>query len=815
VQFEIELNSKTEGPDLAVCKIRRPFFVVPRVTATSWPVFAVRLGCALRSPAIRRLAVPLIGALAIAVLPALPSAPHSPVHLASIPAASPPWLTGFNAWRANTGTSTLIEDSNMDSGDVLHATYMVQTGQVTHSESTAYPQYTAAGNTAALNSNIFVSSSTNTTDVQSIDWWMGAPFHSMAMMDPRLTTTGFGSYRNSAYSWQMGAAVNVGQGLTAPGQYPVFFPGNGTTEPLTSYSGHEFPDPTLACPGYTGLPLFVEVGGNVATAAGPVHTLTGNGTALTNCVIDSTNAAVPGATTWHGGVIVFPQAPLQNGVKYVVALTVNGAPYTWSFTVGALTPLCNPGPGGAPTVKSIDVSAGPISGATTVTIGGCGFTGTTGVKFGTSAATSYNFVSDTQVTAVSPAHATGTVDITVTTPLGTSAITAADQFRYAPLSWYFQWFDLATPGMVGDNIHLLNVSGAAANITLTLPGASAINVALQAGQETYVSFGHGHIGGPVVVNSDQQVIASQRVQYFQSFNEVWAMTAAQAATVSYINWFDLASAGMVGDNIHVLNPGTSSSDVTVTLGSNTPIVFTLGAGAENHVTFPAGQLGGPVKISATLPVLASQRVQYYQTFNEVVARSATQASTQSMVNWFDRASAGMVGDNIHVLNPGTSTASVTVTLPGAPNIGPFPLQAGQETYVSFGQGQIGGPVTITSSLPVLASQRVQYYQSFNEVPAATQAQASTVSHVMWFDKATAGMVGDNIHVLNMGTSTATVTVSLPGASNIVFALPVGAETYVTFPAGKLGGPVTITADQTVLVAQRVQYFQSFNEVAAS
>jgi len=38
--------------------------------------------------------------------------------------------------------------------------------------------------------------------------------------------------------------------------------------------------------------------------------------------------------------------------------------------------------------------------------------------------------------------------------------------------------------------------------------------------------------------------------------------------------------------------------------------------------------------------------------------------------------------------------------------------------VSFAAGSLGGPVTITSSQPVLAAQRVQYFQSFNEVPAA-------------------------------------------------------------------------------------------------
>src|ERR1700694_1238510 len=331
----------------------------------------------------------MLGALVLAVLPILPAAAPAHSHPAMTLAAGVPWLDEFNAWRANTGTSILTEESTYSAADVLHATYMVQTGQVTHGESTAYPQYTLAGDIAAQNSNIFVSSSTSTTDVQSIDWWMAAPFHAMAMMDPRLTTTGFGSYRSTAYSsWNMGAAVNVGQGMTGPGQYPVFFPGNGTTEPLTSYSGNEFPNPQLACPGYTGLPLFIEVGANVNTTAGPVHTFTGNGLPLTHCVIDSTNATYTGYLKWRGGVIVFPQAPLQNGVTYAVTLTVNGLPYTWSFTVGPLTPLCNVGVGGAPTVKSIDVSAGPIAGGTTVTIGGCGVTGTNAGKVGTQAANS-------------------------------------------------------------------------------------------------------------------------------------------------------------------------------------------------------------------------------------------------------------------------------------------------------------------------------------------------------------------------------------------------------------------------------------------
>jgi hypothetical protein len=304
------------------------------VTVTSNHVFAALGAAALKSPPIRRLAVSLAGAVALAVLPILPAAAPSHAHLAMTPVASGPWLDRFNAWRANAGQSALSENTTYSAGDLLHTTYMVKSGDIAHSENPSSPFYTVAGNTAAQNSNIFVSSSTGTSDTQAIDWWMGAPFHAMAMMDPRLTTTGFGSYRDAAYTWQMGAAVNVGQGMTAPGQYPVFFPGNGSIEPLTAYSGNEFPNPQLACPGYSGLPLFVEVGGNLNTTAGPVHTLIANGGSLTNCIIDSTNATFASYLKWRGGVIVFPQQPLQNGVTYVVALTVNGVPYTWSFTVG-------------------------------------------------------------------------------------------------------------------------------------------------------------------------------------------------------------------------------------------------------------------------------------------------------------------------------------------------------------------------------------------------------------------------------------------------------------------------------------------------
>src|SRR3979409_906941 len=106
----------------------------------------------------------------------------------------------------------------------------------------------------------------------------------------------------------------------------------------------------------------------------------------------------------------------------------------------------------------------------------------------------------------------------------------------------------------------------------------------------------GTKAGPVrvMVNTGPAVLASQRVQFNQSFNEVWAASAPQAATLSYFNWYDKASPGMFNDNIHLLNPGGTSANVTVSLPGATPQSVSVGPNAEAYVTFPAGKIGGPV-----------------------------------------------------------------------------------------------------------------------------------------------------------------------------------------------------------------------------
>jgi autotransporter-associated beta strand protein len=123
----------------------------------------------------------------------------------------------------------------------------------------------------------------------------------------------------------------------------------------------------------------------------------------------------------------------------------------------------------APAVSSVvslsagaagSVAAGPTSGGTEVTIYGTDLDtnpeGPPAVSFGGTAGTIVSYA-DTYIIALSPPGSAGTVDVTVTTPYGTSATSSADQFTY-----------LATPSAAADSYTATQDS------TLTVPAGGGV-----------------------------------------------------------------------------------------------------------------------------------------------------------------------------------------------------------------------------------------------------------------------------------------------------------------------------------------------------
>jgi hypothetical protein len=106
-----------------------------------------------------------------------------------------------------------------------------------------------------------------------------------------------------------------------------------------------------------------------------------------------------------------------------VAVTTPGgtATKTTAFTFAIPTP----------TIATVAPASGSTLGGTTVTITGTNLTGASAVTFGGTAAASFTVDSATQVTATTPAHAAGAVNVAVTTPGGTATRTGG--FTYVAL----------------------------------------------------------------------------------------------------------------------------------------------------------------------------------------------------------------------------------------------------------------------------------------------------------------------------------------------------------------------------------------------
>jgi Tol biopolymer transport system component len=85
---------------------------------------------------------------------------------------------------------------------------------------------------------------------------------------------------------------------------------------------------------------------------------------------------------------------------------------------------------GAPAVTQVSPKRGAAGAETPVTITGTGLAGATSVEFGAAAAVSFTQSSPMSIAAVAPAGAKGAIDVTVTTPSGTSSVSKHDRFKY-------------------------------------------------------------------------------------------------------------------------------------------------------------------------------------------------------------------------------------------------------------------------------------------------------------------------------------------------------------------------------------------------
>ena len=189
-------------------------------------------------------------------------------------------------------------------------------------------------------------------------------------------------------------------------------------------------------------PTVTNVNPNIGSPSGGTSvTITGTNFFVVTAVSFGGNAAA--SFTVNSATQITATSPAGTGTVDVRVTTTGGTSATNAadqFTFIS-----------TPTIININPNTGSLSGGTSVTITGTNFTGATAVRFGGTAAGSFNVNSATQITATSSAG-TGTVDVTVTTAGGTSATSAADQFTYVLTGTAVTLSSSQNPSSVGQSV---------------------------------------------------------------------------------------------------------------------------------------------------------------------------------------------------------------------------------------------------------------------------------------------------------------------------------------------------------------------------
>jgi len=208
----------------------------------------------------------------------------------------------------------------------------------------------------------------------------------------------------------------------------------------------------------------------------------------------------------------------------------------------------------APTVTGLSPSSGSANGGNTITVTGTGFLAVQKVTFGGVAGTNVTVQNATQLTVVTPAHATGTADQQVTNLRGTSAAASSDKYSYTPApvtqikasasatAVVISWSNPNFPGFAGVVIRRATgatpPSGPTKGTAVTSTGATATSYTdkglTAATTYSYALFAHDSAGNYAPAATVTLAAAPNLIDVSGTLthNATWSPTAATAYIVT-------------------------------------------------------------------------------------------------------------------------------------------------------------------------------------------------------------------------------------------------------------------------------------------
>jgi large repetitive protein len=238
-------------------------------------------------------------------------------------------------------------------------------------------------------------------------------------------TASSGGYRNiSCNGGSNGTATVVASGGTGPYTYS-WAPSGGTAATATGLAAGTNTVTVKDSNSVEATQRFTITQPTALTASVSKTDASGIGGTNGTATVSASGGTPPYSYSWSSGGTAATASGLGAGSYTVTVSDANKCQIDRNITLAA---SASPP---APTITSISPSIGSTSGGTRVTIHGTNLSDVNNVYFGTTPGSAVSLVSDTQILATSPSRSAGTVDITVTTPSGTSLTSTADWFTYS------------------------------------------------------------------------------------------------------------------------------------------------------------------------------------------------------------------------------------------------------------------------------------------------------------------------------------------------------------------------------------------------
>ena len=544
-----------------------------------------------------------------------------------------------------------------------------------------------------------------------------------------------------------GAAGEVNVTVTTPA---------GTSNPIT-YT-YEAPPPTP--PTISAIDPVVG-----PTTGGTIVTITGTDLSGASAV-DFGGAAGSDITVVSDTELTATTPAGAAGEVNVTVTTPAGTsnPITYTYEAPPPTP---------PTISAIDPVVGPTTGGTIVTITGTDLSGASAVDFGGAAGSDITVVSDTELTATTPAGAAGEVNVTVTTPAGTSN----------PITYTYEAPPPTPPTISAiDPVVGPTTGGTIVTITGTdLSGASAVD------------FG-GAAGSDITVVSDTELTATTPAGAAGEVNVTVTTPAGTSNPITYTYEAPPPTPPTISAIDPVVGPTTGGTIVTITgtdLSGASAVDFGGAAGSDITVvsdteltaTTPAGA-AGEVNVTVTTPAGTSNPITYtYEappptpptisaidpvvgptTGGTIVTITGTDLSGASAVDF-----GGAAGSDITVVSDTELTATTPAGAAGEVNV-TVTTPAGTSNPITYTyEAPPPTPPTISAIDPVVGP------TTGGTIVTITGTDLSGASAVDF-----GGAAGSDITVVSDTELTATTPAGAAGEVNVTVTTPAGTSNPITY-----------------------------------